>query len=132
MSRGTLTAMSRNVEYAPAESGRLRRLVLVLLPVVIAVIVVGMTPVFDRTTITTAEDQQAVPLGLPWPWLHQDQSRLNSTVPITVGLDAVQESPITIRWPGLAADLGVVLGAELVLIGVGAAVRRRRDSDPFR
>lgn len=124
--------MSRNVEYAPAESGRLRRIVLALLPVVIAFIVVGMTPVFDRATVTSTEDQKAVALGLPWPWLHQDQSRLNPSLPIKVGLDAVQESPVSIRWPGLAADLGVVLGAELVVIAIGLAVRRRRDSDPFR
>ena len=126
-----MTAMSRNLEYAPAEDGRLRRIVMALLPFVIAVIVVGMTPVFDRATVTNAADQAAVPLGLPWPWLHQDQSRLDPLFPRSVGMDAVQESPVAILLPGLAADLGVVLGAELVLIGVFLVFRRRRNADPF-
>jgi hypothetical protein len=127
-----MTAMSRNIEYAPAEDGRLRRVAVVLLPFVIAVIVVGMTPVFDRATVTSAGDQTAVPLGLPWPWLHQDQSRLEPTFPRSVGLDAVQESPLTVQWPGLAADLGVVLALELVLIGLFVVLRRRRERDEFR
>jgi hypothetical protein len=105
---------------------------LVVLPVLVAVIVVGMTPVFDRTTVTSETDQRAVALGLPWPWLHQDQTRLDPAYPIRVGLDAVQESPVTVQWPGLAADLGVVLGAELVLIGGVVLLRRRRESDTFR
>lgn len=126
-----MTAMSRNLEYAPAEDGRLRRIVMALLPLVIAVIVVGMTPVFDRETVSSTADQEAVALGLPWPWLHQDQSRVDPEFPRSVGLDAVQESPVTIQWPGLAADLGVVLGAELVLIGVFVGLRRRRDRDVF-
>jgi hypothetical protein len=126
-----MTAMSRTTEYAPAEDGRLRRVFLVLLPLVIAVIVVGFTPIFDREEVTDTAEQRAVALGLPWPWLHQDQSRLDLEFPRSVGLDAVQESPVTIQWPGLAADLGVVLAAELVVIGVVLLVRRRRDRDPF-
>ena len=126
-----MTAMSRNVDQAPGEEGRLRRAMLVVLPLLVAMIVVGMTPVFDRTTVTDRSDQRVVALGLPWPWLHQDQTRLDPAFPIRVGLDAVQESPVTIQWPGLAADLGVVLAVELVLVGAGLLVRRRRERDVF-
>ncbi|RNL79776.1 hypothetical protein [Nocardioides marmorisolisilvae] len=123
--------MSRNADYVPAEESPLRRALLVVLPVLIAVIVVGMTPVFDRTTVTDKSDQKAVALGLPWPWLHQDQTRLEPVFPIRVGLDAVQESPVTIQWPGLAADLGAVLAVELLVIGGVVLVRRRRERDVF-
>ena len=49
-----MTAMSRNVEYAPAEDGRLRRILLVLLPFVVAVIVVGIAWMFGYLDLRKA------------------------------------------------------------------------------
>lgn len=108
--------------------GRRARLLLIVVVLLLgAVVAVGLTPVFDSDVVHDQAGLGKVELGLPVPWLEQDQTADERTFPWEARLNRPQDSPTRIEAAGLAIDLGAALLLEAVVAGVILLVLRRRN-----
>lgn len=110
--------------------GRRARLLLIVVVLLLgAVVAVGLTPVFDSDVVHDQAGLGKVELGLPVPWLEQDQTGRpqGAGFPQKARLDSALENPTTVKAAGLAIDLAAALALEAVVAGVILLVLRRRN-----
>ena len=82
----------------------------------------------DTARISAPSDSAHVELGLPLPWVVQDQTALDPAYPTDLGLASPWEHPTDISPPLLAVDVLLTALALLVLLAAArAAVRRSRS-----
>lgn len=97
---------------------------------VLSLLVVVASPWWDTDRVASKEDQADVSLGLPVPWLHQDQSSVDPPLPWHLGPASPWEHPTTVAFGAFLADVALV-AVVLGLIGwplravIGGAVARR-------
>ena len=91
-------------------------------------------------TVTTADASSHIPMGLPFPFLYQDQSfgfarkvdrvRWESSFPMRTSLWSPLEHPTHMIWPNYFLDLALVWGSLLLItvliLWVIQEVRRTR------
>jgi len=76
-------------------------------------------------TVTTADASSDIPMGLPFPFLYQDQSfgfahevdrvRWESSFPMRTSFWSPLEHPTHMIWPNYFLDLALVLGSLLLI-----------------
>jgi len=70
-------------------------------------------------TVTTVDATSHIPMGLPFPFLYQDQSWHHSgEVPIRTRFLAPQEFVTHMIWPNYLLDLVLVWGTLLLITGL--------------
>ena len=70
----------------------------------------------DRTS--SRSDLASVDLGLPFPWLHQDQRALDPPLPTDLGPASPWENPTDVAFVTLLADVALVVAVLAVLAWV--------------
>jgi hypothetical protein len=89
-------------------------------------LVVLVASVLDRETVRDAADQRSLDFGLPFAWIHQDQSSLDPPYPWSATVAGPWEHPTSLSGLALALDVLVVA----VVLGLVLALVRLRSSRP--
>lgn len=96
---------------------------------VLSVVLVLLSPLVDQQTLRSEADQRNMGFGLPYAWLHQDQSTLDPPFPWREGPLSPWEHPTSVSVPWLVADVALVLvvsGAVVLFAGILPGRVRRR------
>jgi len=102
---------------------------LVLLVLGAAVLLAPASPLVDLDDVARTSDMASIDLGLPVPWVHQDQSGLDPAGLSSRGLASPWEHPTSVSYGPLLADVALLLVVLLVLTGLlTVAMREVRSS----
>lgn len=99
----------------------LRRLAGLLALAVLAVLLLTLV---DTVRVTGPDGRAEVELGLPLPWVAQDQSAVDPAYPTDLGVASPWEHPTEVSLPLLALNVLLTALALLVLLAAVRAVLR--------
>ena len=94
----------------------------------VAVLFVVVSPLLDEDSVASQHDQASVDLGLPMPWLHQDQSAYDPPLPTQLGPASPWEDPTSISLGTFLVDVAVVFFAVALVLGLLVAAFSRFKS----
>ncbi|MCL8025915.1 hypothetical protein [Nocardioides bruguierae] len=112
-----------------ARSTGTRWIRLVLLVVGAAVLLTLTSPLLDDDDVVRESDMASIDLGLPMPWLHQDQTGYDPSVLSSRGMVSPWENPTSASVGYFLADVALLFVVLLALTALLAvAIGRVRSS----
>ncbi|WP_395695567.1 hypothetical protein [Nocardioides sp.] len=104
-------------------AARGRTLLLAALGVlVVALLLVVGSPLVDTDVVADRQQQTSVNLGLPLPWVHQDQSAADPPLPTQSGLSSPWEHVTSISPGAFLLDAVVVFLVLALVAGLAVAL----------
>lgn len=100
---------------------RQTELLVVVAVLSVAVLLALGSPLIDHDSVANKRDLASVDLGLPMPWLHQDQSVYSPPLPAHLGPVSPWNNPTSISLGTLLADVALAFLAMAVIVGLLAA-----------